>query len=140
MRTLVGLLLVVLGGVLGLLAMLMARRSKSESGWPCVTGRVTASSVVRTVDGYMPSVTYEYTHSGALHRGTKIRSAALEFNWAAPAERDVAKYAIDKDVQVFLDPENPSESVLEPGSTSGYRFVSTFSCLALAAGVAILAT
>ncbi len=83
--------------------------------WERVTGKVLVSRVEFQWEDYQPIVEYVYCHNGIEYRGKKIRSHLVVYNFKGPAERLCARYPSGASVEVYIDPNNPERSVLEPG-------------------------
>ena len=86
-----------------------------ERRWKRVTGKVLVSRVEFQWEDYQPIVEYVYCHNGIEYRGKKVRSHLVVYNFKGPARRLCARYPLGASVDVYIDPNNPSRSVLEPG-------------------------
>ncbi len=104
------------------------RMGKASASWPYVEGQVIAATVDMSVstdsDGmttrrYTPRVVYSYTISGQQFSGDQINiGSTWHYPSQARAESKLA-YQTGQRVNVYYNPENPSQTVLEPGSTRG---------------------
>jgi len=92
--------------------------STRERRWVKVTGRITSTDVEYDGELYRPRVRYLYRYNDIEHSGKTIRSYGLLYNFKQPAERLCACYPVGANVDVFVDPDDPSRSVLEPGGDS----------------------
>lgn len=97
------------------------RETRRARNWVAVVGRVTESKVRSIRDrssdtqAYTstPLVVYEYYVEGTKYRGTKINFAdKISGDDVAPT---LKKYPEGKTVQVYYNPANPNEAVLEHG-------------------------
>ena len=126
----------VVSGIAGIYICIRASdRAMSQTAWLKAPGFVIGAEVVYDGEMYYPNVTYEYTYNGAKFTGTKFKSALLQYNWRGPSERVVQRFLKDAPVEVYVNPDNPSEAVLEPGGTAGYSFIIVIACISILAGV-----
>jgi hypothetical protein len=98
---------------------------KQSLSWPTTGGVVIEAKVHRSEGSrsgnhksrptYSPKVKYSYTVDGAEYVGNRIRFAAIGGGDRSEAAAIVKKYAPSNSVEVAYRPDNPSESVLEPG-------------------------
>jgi hypothetical protein len=117
--------------------------------WPSVRGRIVRSGaeeyqdnlrgsddIVRTY--YKPCVIYTYEVGGREYSGDRIAMGiTTSATSARPAERTAAKYPVGREVDVYYNPQVPSESVLRPGSRWHYiPWIAAACVLALAWAVA----
>jgi hypothetical protein len=95
--------------------------------WPTVEGRVIRSAVelIRGGKGgtsYDSEVFYEYQIEGRTYSSNGVRFGDLGSGTDSNARTVVDRYPTGAKVVVFVSPENPAESVLEPGR-SGQTFL-----------------
>ncbi len=93
--------------------------------WPTTGGVVIEAKVHRSEGSrsgnrksgptYAPRVKYSYTVDGTAYVGKRIRFAAIGGGDRSEAAAIVKKYAPSNSVEVAYRPDEPSESVLEPG-------------------------
>ena len=131
----IGVLLAVSGIVGVYICVRASDRATSQTAWLKAPGSVIGAEVLYDGEMYYPSITYEYTHSGAKFTGTKFKSALLQYNWRGPSERVVQRFPKGAPIEVYVNPDDPSEAVLEPGGTSGYSFFVVIACISILAGV-----
>ena len=104
------------------------RTGKASASWPSAEGQVVVAMVDMRVstdsDGmtsrrYTPRVVYNYTLNGQQFSSDQVHIGSKS-NYASHA-RAASKlaYQAGQQVNVFYNPENPSQAVLEPGSTRG---------------------
>ncbi len=108
----------------------IADNSKLEesNSWPSVAGFVTASEIVQTDAnevvaakfgrGYLPEVSYRYNV-----RDRDYESGRITFSKGPPtvkrAEEAVERYPVGQEVEVFYDPANPAQAMLERSEVPG---------------------
>ncbi len=95
------------------------------SNWEPVDGVIKSSGVSSSTDGeggttYCLHVSYQYTVDGNAYNGDRVSYSTENScnSWSKNADDD---YPEGKEITVYYDPDNPSESVLEPG-LSGVDF------------------
>ena len=106
------------------------RKSTSAVKWPTVEGIVLSAKVRRLpkADGrsrgnYRPDIEYQYCFNGKTFKNDKIYFFEAGLSKTA-SQSFVCKYAPGNYIKVFYNPNNPSESVLEPKlSWRGYALV-----------------
>jgi hypothetical protein len=91
--------------------------------WPKATARVTSSGVYSNGKGvgvsWTPKVEYAYEAGGSVHHSSKIRYLMRAFYDVDSASEVQASYPEGRVVSVAYDPQDPSQSVLEPGLAPG---------------------
>ena len=101
------------------------------SSWPVVKGRVMDAGISEIDKGiggvdvrFAPDFKYEYKFKGTIKFGNAIgyfppSALGLSESYYASNEyqalRFISRYPVDSSVDVYVNPDNPSESVLEPG-------------------------
>jgi hypothetical protein len=136
--------LTAMGFVALLFGFALYRQGTGARRWPVVTGRIT-KSVVDEFRGrigkgsalttlYRPLISFTYEHGGVTYSGSQVSiGVKVTSSNAAFASRIVAKHPAGKTIKVYVNPENPSESLLTPGA-GGAWFV-----FAIGAGLLALA-
>ena len=113
-------------------AWLLWSRVQQQRSWIPVTGTITNSGVALTTGDYVPIVTYEYSVNGRTYQGERIASLRITYNWRGPSRRMAARYPKGQAVTVYVDPEYPISSVLEPGGDRAFwPFILLFTGLIL---------
>ena len=120
--------------------------ANSSKGWPTVSGTITRSKVLvsehktsrtnqpsKTEDYYSPDVAYKYIVNGMTMKGDTIRYG-LATN-RAQAEKIVQQYPKGKEVEIYYNPRNPGQSVLQPGYFGGLLFFPVMGLIGIVAGV-----
>lgn len=116
-----GVVPVFVGLVIAVVTMRKYRAAQAQFSWRVVPGEIISSSVHFTWDYYDPVIEFRYTVDGKRLQGTKVRTGAVSTNWRGPAAQLVAKYPPGTAVEVYVNPDNPRDAVLEPGTDP--RFV-----------------
>jgi uncharacterized protein DUF3592 len=115
------------------------RRAQSTLSWTPTTGRImyanveshqsySSSSHTHTTV-YSPQVAYEYMVNGMRYQSNQIAvGAGYSTSIYSMMEAKVARYPVGAPVQVFYNPANPQEAVLEHGTAGGnlYLFLAIF--------------
>lgn len=112
--------------VLGLLLvsnLRSARKGSVSAQWPIAPGRIVSSQVTshRSLDSdgthttiYSPEVVYQYVVGAQQLTSDNVSfSGVAGTSWSSGAEATVARYVPGTTVQVFYNPVNPAEAVLE---------------------------
>ena len=123
-------------------------KARASASWPSVKGVITSSRVAtrrsrhkdsrgytRTRTTYFPSISYKYTVGGKNFSGTKRafgESSSSNRAWAAGV---VSHYYPGSEVEVYYNPDDPADAVLEPGVTMSSYAVLIIGGLFVAIGV-----
>ncbi|MCI5141791.1 MAG: DUF3592 domain-containing protein [Candidatus Electrothrix sp. ATG1] len=120
--------------------------ANSSKGWPTVSGTVIRSKVLvseqttsrsnqtsQTDDYFSPDVAYSYVVDGNTLKNDNIRYG-LATNKSA-AEKIVQQYPKGGEVEIYYNPSDPVESVLQPGYVGGLLFYPIMGVVAMLAGV-----
>jgi hypothetical protein len=104
---------------------------KAARAWPTTTGRVLSAEVVahRSRTGrsgystsYYPAVAYEYVVNGQRYMNNVVNPGqAVGIGLRGVVEKKVARYPVGNAVQVYYNPQNPGESVLETSASGANR-------------------
>jgi uncharacterized protein DUF3592 len=90
--------------------------------WPVVAGVVTSSTIEQIPSRfghyYKPCVAYTYSVAGVTYTGKQRRFGDDDFEFKSSAASRLAKYTFGAQTPVHYDPDDPSTSVLEPGTES----------------------
>lgn len=103
---------------MGYWSLKQSARVKASQAWPSTTGRVLFSSVEqrrrrKKRDFYCPKVRYEYTVSGKQYQGGALSFGQMVLSDYDAAAQKAAQYPVGSMVQVYYNPENPADAVLE---------------------------
>lgn len=128
MLELIMILLALLGGLLLLLcgivispwclgSLTIALHSRR---WPQAPGRVTESETrpnqrANGLPGHRYRVLYEYQIGSRVYEGNTVSGGVFPYGSRSWALRRAGAYPAGSTVQVHFDPEDPEQSVLEPG-------------------------
>lgn len=130
-----GIIFAIIGGAIFIFfALPPLQYSATSKSWPSVPGTITRSEVkVWKSDGnthYSPDIAYSYTVEGKKYSSGKITvgDGALDNN-VSKAKRLKAEYPVDKEVDVYYDPDLPESAVLQPGTKSGDLMLAGISAL-----------
>jgi uncharacterized protein YjeT (DUF2065 family) len=118
--------LIMIAGGMGFYYLGGAFRKEAQSSldWPKTDGTVTSSKVVHTVTAgahgnsnhYQPVVEYSYSTGGKEYSGNNIVIGPTgKLPWLA--KREVDQYPVGSSLQVYYNPQDHSEAVLNPGVT-----------------------
>ena len=128
MGTVFGLVFVGIGLFMLIRGFIQFRTMKASQGWPTVAGQVVHASVDVSVstdsDGmrsrrYTPHVVYSYAVLGQQYTNDKV-AIGSKWNYASQARAaSKLRYQSGDQVTVCYNPEDPAQSVLEPGAMGG---------------------
>lgn len=105
---------------------------RASRNWDTTTGRVLYSGVASrrssTSEGgtntyYYPQVAYEYEVRGQRYQSQRIAFGNIGYGSPRKAEELASRYVMGGPVQVFYDPANPDQAVLERRSGSNRALV-----------------
>jgi hypothetical protein len=149
--------LIVLGGCAFLLGLALIiwmigiqRSHQGTANWPKVKGRITYARVAvlerETPKGiertFTPVLRYRYAVAGAEYEASKRNFLPLEqatYTDRRGAEVVVDRYAAGSVVDVFYNPANPQQAVLEIPSPRAHRAVLSYGVTHLVMGALIIA-
>jgi hypothetical protein len=139
MAILSGIVFLVLGVSGVLFAEIRRRDGRKQMTWERVEGIVLVSEISNNWDFYVPRIVYSYSFGGNKFTSERVRSFATFTNLAGPAIRIVERYPAGSVTTVFVNPENPSESVLECSNSRIFMIaVHSVSTGLLILGIALL--
>jgi hypothetical protein len=108
--------------------------------WLTAPGRVIETNVRRVgmsggrYNHYVPEIVYAYSAGGSERRGNRLSFGTVSARSRGGGEAKLARYPVGGEVQVRYNPDNPDESVLEPGKVAGNLLLATSILAAMAAG------
>lgn len=117
----------------------------ASSNWPFVYGTITHSEVKITEErvsgstttkrnySYQPEIKYEYYLDGMPLIGERVRFGGVSNRQIA--ENLVGIYKPGDEVQVYYNPDNPKDSVLEPGISFGMLLMPMLGLAAIGCGI-----
>jgi len=103
-------------------------RASRTQRWPTAPGKVISTDELmhlrKVPEGegggsrllYEAQVHYEYTVGRVLIGSTRVRVTPSETSSEARSQATLARYPPGQELRVFYNPEDPTESVLEPGA------------------------
>jgi hypothetical protein len=108
------LLLAIATGLLATALYIKVNASR-QIGWRIGRCRIVQPEVVNLYETYKPIIRFEYSFGGGTLLGEKIRSGLLQYNWRAPAERLCSQYPVGSEHKLYINEDDPTDAVLEPG-------------------------
>jgi len=106
-----------IGLVIGLYGFREWRLANASQNWPSTTGAITQSESDFDADGgWHFNVKFSYVVGGRTYTGTRVRYGRIGTGRRS-VERLERRYPVDRSVDVFYNPDDPSLSALERGST-----------------------
>jgi len=100
-------------GILGIVA------GQKQATWSRVSGRVVRSKVEYRGEEFAADIVYSYQHNDVEYTGDTVSFPQIVYNWRGPAERICRRYPEGATINVYLNPQDPTQSVLEPPSGTG---------------------
>jgi uncharacterized protein DUF3592 len=102
--------------------------ARASSTWPTVAGTVVSSEVTHSTDAdgddsYQPRVVYQYVVRNVSYENNTIKFGENSYSSQRQAEQIASGYPAGKEVIVHHHPEQPDQSVLEPGVSGGSYIV-----------------
>ena len=124
-----GLIFLIIGIITLILGMIAWNKARKSTSWPAVPGRILNASVDRVrerdrdSDGdvsietkYKVDISYQYTVEGKQYIGNRIQFGLPDrMSSSVRAYRIVNQYPQGTEVDVYVDPSQLSNSVLQPG-------------------------
>ena len=133
-----------------IIALVGYSRGHAAKSWPTVTGKITCSSLVDSTiptkrgpqTTTWPNIKFQYEVDGTKFLGDRIR---FDQHANTQAAEYVGEHALNKQIDVYYNPTDPADSVLEPGHVrslleivGGLGGMLTVCIIAAGAGVALL--
>jgi Protein of unknown function (DUF3592) len=129
--SLFSLVFISIGGAIITYAIKMSGKARQSLSWPSTEGEIAHSAVLYQTDRtpttggtatYKADISYRYKVNGANYSSSRIALLDLA-STTGRAQNIVERYPDNSRVQVYYNPSDVSESVLEPGSTAGISFL-----------------
>jgi hypothetical protein len=126
--SLFSLVFIAIGLVVITYAVRTAAKSRDSLSWPSIEGEIAHSAVLyRTAttanddvqSSYKADISYRYKVRGANYSSSKVSLLDFATSRAGRAQDIVQQYPDKSRVQVYYNPADPADAVLEPGSTGG---------------------
>jgi len=114
--------------------------ASASTDWPQTLGVVTSSAVREDHSSDPDGVTYhadvvcEYILDGEKHSTDVVHFGERGASWSSHAENIVERYPVGKRVQVFYDPSDHENAVLEPGTSFMMYFIPVIGLFAMVPG------
>ena len=106
----------------------MINKGIESENWDKGTATITSSEIEKTESrskdaqgftqtstSYSVRVTYAYTVEGNNYEGNTVGFGTMSHNERTDAQEELKSYPQGKSIDVYYDPENPSDSVLKKG-------------------------
>jgi len=144
--SLFSLVFLMIGGAIISFAIRMAAKARQSLSWPSIEGEISHSAVLyqtNTTDRtaaptWKADIAYRYKVGGRNYSSSRISILDFASSSTSRAENIVSRYPDKSTVQVYYNPTDPSDSVLEPGSAGGVNVAYLVGGLFAAAGLFFL--
>ena len=106
----------------------MINKGMQSENWDKGTATITSSEIEKTESrskdaqgftqtstSYSVTVKYSYTVEGSNYEGNTVGFGTMSHNERSDAQEELKSYPKGKTIDVYYDPENPSDSVLNKG-------------------------
>ena len=106
----------------------MINKGMQSENWDKGTATITSSEIektesrskdaqgfTRTSTSFSVRVTYAYIVEGSNYEGNTVGFGTMSHNERSDAQEELKSYPKGKTIEVYYDPENPSDSVLKKG-------------------------
>lgn len=141
-----GLLFVAIGAGVGFyIGKPILDNARASESWPTAPGRITESELERYRDDgktmYTALVVYEYSVGNQQWEGDSVWFGQYSSSSRSEINRTVTQYPVGRTVDVYYQPDDPANSVLQPGATTSSYIVFSIGMVFLAIGsLLVLAT
>ena len=131
----------ILGGLVFLVGTSwFALRLEASRTWPQVPAQVVSSELGFRVDSdndrfVDPVVTYRYDIDGETYNGDRVSFGSGDASWS---QSRVNAYPVDRSINVRVNPNDPTDAVIEPGGRGWERFLPLGGLVPLGVGVSII--
>ena len=145
--SLFSLVFIAIGAAVLRYALRMAEKARQSESWPSTEGEIAHSATLYQTDTtatsngvatYKADIAYRYKVNGANYSSSKVALLDLASSSSGRAQNIVQRYPDKSKVQVYYNPADPSEAILEPGSVGGINFLYIFGGIFATAGVLFL--
>ncbi len=103
------------------------KNAQASKDWPFVEGKIVSSAVYKSYSNkkymYEAKISFTYYLNNTPHTGNKVSFNDYKASYSSRAEDVVSRYPQGSVVRVYYNPQNPNESVLEPGLGFGSFFI-----------------
>ena len=146
--SLFSLMFVVVGAIIFGYAMRVARKAAQSLSWPTAEGEITRSAAVYQTelnetsggtDTFKADTAYQYVVNARSYVSSRISMADfMTASTTGRAQSIAEQYPSKSRVEVFYNPSDPSEAVLEPGDCTGIKLIYFIGGIFAAAGLFFL--
>ena len=145
--SLFSLVFVIIGAAILRYAMRTAEKARQSESWPATEGEIAHSATIYQTDStatsngvstFKADIAYRYKVNGANYSSSKVALLDLASSSSGRAQSIVQRYPDKSKVQVYYNPADPSEAILEPGSVGGINFLYLVGGIFATAGVFFL--
>lgn len=138
MDIVIGVIIIVGGLLMFLMGVASYKDSLISHSWPTTFGKVNSAKVIHKVvdqvNHYTATVEYDYTVNNENYIGNKISIGPVgSLPWIE--EEKIRKYPEGSRVQVYYNPQDHSEAILEPGVKSGTVWWLVVTIILVVAGI-----
>lgn len=136
----------IVGAIVLMWGIASSRSALLSVRWPSVPGTVTVSTIKssRSSKGgttYGANIHYTYSVSAKNYVGTRVTFVDVSTSNSSDARGTLARYPVGKAVNVFYNPNDPADAVLETGFTMGLLLpLGIGTIFALVGGLALINT
>jgi hypothetical protein len=117
----------------GLLAYGLYQRARlrASQSWPTVPGTIANAVLAKetstdengTSTSYHADVRYQYAVNGVAYTGKRIGFIRHSYIRHSRAQAELDRYPVNSTVQVFFDPEKPSDAILVREAPSSFLYI-----------------
>jgi hypothetical protein len=97
--------------------------ANASEKWPSVDGVITQSSLETMGFGrkqtFKAKIEYQYQVNGRGYRASRVKFVDTTGSSESAAQSVASKYPVNSAQKVYYNPDDPSNSVLEPGASAG---------------------
>ncbi len=145
--SLFSLVFVVIGAMILRYAMRTAEKARQSESWPSTEGEIAHSATLYQTDStatnngvptFKADIAYRYKVKGANYASSKVALLDLATSSSGRAQTIVQRYPDKSKVQVYYNPADPSDAILQPGSAGGINVLYLIGGIFAAAGVFFL--
>lgn len=91
--------------------------------------------------GFYPDIQYEYVLGGRRIRGLQFQTSPVHFALPGAARAIVAKYPVGTALQIFVDPDDPDNAVIEAGGDRKMLILAyVFAAFGILVGIRLILT
>lgn len=134
-------------GLILLIESLSRKKAIVSQNWPSVTGKISLSEVRQSAStddsgesnyAYYPNIEYTYTALGKDYTARQISTGGVKGTvHPFDAQNIVDQFPVNALVQVYYNPQNPAEAVLEQEVSPGLKTIRVLGIVLLAVSAVI---